>query len=207
MAINIGLIDGNDYHRRTLNPYFLSDQGFNLLFSVGDTKLSHSIKGNPDIILLDIILPSGNGLDFLHKIRQKYPSAKIIIFTDIVNPNITALAFHKGADGYLLKDADVGYLKSSLSMAAIGGKPISPLIADHVLNFSKSVSLKELYPILTEREVLLINYLKAGIPNKVLPHLMNVSINTVSFHLKNIYKKLNINSKAELLLLVSNSNS
>ncbi|MGZ3758019.1 MAG: LuxR C-terminal-related transcriptional regulator [Mucilaginibacter sp.] len=207
MEIKLGLIDGNDYHRRTINAVFGSDNNFNLLFSSTGIKISPGVKDSPDIVLLDILLPLGNGLDFIHKIRQRYPKTKVIIFTDIVDPNITALAFHKGVDGYLLKSDDYAYLKSSLRMAISGGKPIAPLIASHILNFSTSVSLKELCPSLTEREVLIINYLKAGIPNKVLSFLMNISTNTVNFHLKNIYKKLYINSKAELILMVGNSKS
>jgi len=204
--INLALIDGNDYHRRTLEPVIINDGSFKLLFSVSDFKLPRNDREVPEIILLDVVLPSGNGLELLHKLRQRYPEAKVIIYSTINDPHITRLAFHRGVDGFLLKESDFIYLKYSLMMALDGGKPISPILSNHILESGKEkLSVKELYPNLTTKELSIVTYVRAGVPTKVLSYMLNVSYNTVNFHMKNIYRKLHINSKTELLLLIGNT--
>ena len=94
-TINLALIDGNDHHRRTVQPSFEHDKSFKLLFSVSDFKLPKNEREYPQIILLDIVLPSGNGLELMHKLRQRYPNAKIIIYSSVNDADVTRLAFHR----------------------------------------------------------------------------------------------------------------
>lgn len=201
--IKLGLIEDNQILRENYEEFFTNDPEFKVVFSVEDLhgiqNISHTFQ--PEIILLDLLLPSGNSLSSLHKLKQYFPSSNIVILSNIIDIATTNTALRNGASGFLLKSSSLSYIKDSLFKIAEGGIPLSPVIVQHLFNFKKENTLSEDYPSLTKRELELIELLKTGIANKTAALSLKISGFTINQHLKNIYTKLNINSKGELIAM------
>ncbi len=201
MVIKLGLIEDNNVIRDNYEDYFKSFPEFKVLFAVADWKFLFQINSalQPDIILLDLMLPSGNSLKSIHKIKQLFPYSKIIILSAVEDPASSQLAFSNGAEGFLLKTSSLDYIKDSLIKTFDGGTPISPLVASHLIDVRHQNLTTQMIPQLTKRELELCNLAVTGMSNKMIANAMHVTFFTINQHLKNIYKKLNINSKSELI--------
>jgi DNA-binding NarL/FixJ family response regulator len=205
IKIKIGLVEDNDMLRANYESFFKNDASFEIAFSLSDlpSLKSTSLNAVVDVILLDLILPSGNSLTQFHRIKQYFPFAKIVILSSIADQEMTKRAIREGANGFLLKTSSLQFIKDSIIQIADGGFPLSPLIVNHLFSLNEKKKLIEIYPNLTKRELELTELLLTGMSNKAAANLLAVTFFTVNSHLKNIYVKLKINSKSELIALAS----
>lgn len=205
LKIRIGLIEDNNILRSNYESFFNSDELFEIAFSLSDIQSlkSTSLNSVVDVILLDLILPSGNSLTEFHRIKQYFPFAKIVILSSIADQETTQRAIREGANGFLLKTSSLQFIKDSIIQIFEGGFPLSPLIVNHLLLLNEKKKLTEIYPTLTKRELELTKLILTGMSNKSAANLLAVTFFTVNSHLKNIYVKLKINSKSELIALAS----
>jgi len=201
MIIKIGFIEDNNIIRGNYEDYFKSFAEFKVLFAVSDWKNLFQINSalQPDIILLDLMLPSGNSIKSIHKIKQLFPYSKIVILSAVEDPASSQLAFSNGAEGFLLKTSSLDYIKDSLIKTFDGGTPISPMVASHLIDVKHQHVSSQMMPNLTKRELELCNLAVTGMSNKMIANAMHVTFFTINQHLKSIYKKMNINSKSELI--------
>jgi len=207
MVIKLGFIEDDLVLLDNYIDFFGGEDTFKVIFSIADVKelIKLDLEDRPDIILLDLMLPSGNGLDLLHVVKQYYPYASIIILSAISEPIVSKTALSKGANGYLLKSSSLQFIKDALYKAHEGAIPLSPSIVNHLFDLKKlTPTLKDVYPNLTKREIELIYLLKTGMSNKMAASLLKVTFFTVNHHAKNIYKKLSIHSKSELIAITVN---
>jgi len=154
-----------------------------------------------DIILLDVVMPEMNGLDAIDPILLKYPDALIIMNTIKDDQDTIFTALKRGALGFIDKQSfDVNY-EEVLNTIAIGGAFMTPSIARKVVaNFQDpSNSLEKLSP----REKEIANGILKGFSYKLVAMECGISIDTVRIHIKNIYRKLKINSKSQLFNLIN----
>lgn len=154
-----------------------------------------------DIILLDVVMPEMNGLDAIDPILTKYPDALIIMNTIKDDQETIFKALKRGALGFIDKQSfDVNY-EEVLNTIAIGGAFMTPSIARKVVaNFQDpSNSLEKLSP----REKEIANAILKGFSYKLVAMEYGISIDTVRIHIKNIYRKLKINSKSQLFNLIN----
>jgi DNA-binding NarL/FixJ family response regulator len=147
------------------------------------------------------MLPSGNSLKSISKVKQLFPYAHIVILSGVEDPAASHTALINGAKGFLLKSSSSDFIKDALIKAYEGGTPLSPVIVNHLIDLksSNTHSLADIAPQLTKREIDLCNLVVTGMSNKMIASSMNIAFFTVNEHLKHIYKKLNINSKVELI--------
>lgn len=202
MLIKLGLVDDSRMLREYFVDFFKRSPEFEVLFSVGDLKELYRVQNmQPDIILLDIMLPSGNSLKSISKVKQLFPYAHIVILSAVEDPAASHTALINGAKGFLLKSSSSDFIKDALIKAYEGGTPLSPVIVNHLIDIKNehSHSLAGIAPQLTKRELDLCNLIVTGMSNKMIASTMNIAFFTVNEHLKHIYKKLNINSKGELI--------
>jgi len=153
-----------------------------------------------DIVLLDVTMPEMNGLDAIEPILEKYPEAAVVMNTVRDDDETIFEALKKGAEGYVVKHDPAVSIQEVLNTIAAGGAFMTPVIAKKVLdNFKtkKSTSLETL----TEREQQIAEDIVEGLSYRLIAEKSCVSINTVRKYIKRIYRKLNINSKAELFKL------
>lgn len=152
----------------------------------------------PDVILTDIGLPGMSGIEGIHVLRERLPDVPILALTIYDNDDKIFNALCAGASGYLLKNTSPARLLESLEEIVSGGAPMSPEVARRVVRLFREFRPPEHVSYhLTSQETQLLKLLIEGHHKKTAAREMNISINTVSFHLKNIYQKLHVHSKTE----------
>ena len=154
-----------------------------------------------DIILLDIVMPEMNGLDAIDPILTKYPEALIVMNTIKDDQETIFTALKRGALGFIDKQSFEVNFEEVLQVVANGGAFMTPSIARKVVNnFQEpSSSLEKLSP----REKEIANGILKGLSYKLVAMEYGISIDTVRIHIKNIYRKLKINSKSQLFNLIN----
>jgi DNA-binding NarL/FixJ family response regulator len=207
MTIKLGIIEDSPYLRDIYEKFFAKCNNFEVVFSVPDWKNLYQGKNaeQPDIILLDLALPSGNSLQFIHKITQLFPYARIVVLSGMDDPETAQTAIANGARGFLLKSSSMEFIKDALEKTYQGGTPLSPAIVNHLINLKTQQAMPGQDHGLTKRELDLCNLVITGMSNKMIAATMNIAFFTVNQHLKHIYKKLNINSKGELIAYLMKS--
>ena len=152
----------------------------------------------PDVILSDIGLPGMDGIEGVRLIKEKYPEMTILMLS-VYNDNERIFdALCAGAQGYLLKKTPPARIVESLNEALGGGAPMSPEIARKVITLFRDIRPPERVDYdLTPHETRLLKLLIEGHTKKTAALEIGVSVNTVSFHLKRVYEKLQVHSKSE----------
>ncbi|SMO43421.1 response regulator [Fodinibius sediminis] len=154
----------------------------------------------PDVILMDIQLPGMSGIKGIGIIRDKYPDVEIIMLTVYHDSHKIFKALRAGASGYLLKHTSLPEIKESILKLLEGGAPMSPQIARKVItHFQDDNPGKDTESDLTPREHDIVNGLVDGLSYKMIADRYDISIDTVRAHIRNIYRKLHVNSKAEVI--------
>ena len=149
-----------------------------------------------DIILLDIMMPEMTGLEAIDKILAKLPSVSIIINSIKDDSETIFKALQKGAVGYIDKQSFDNSFVDVFKSVENGGAYMTPKIARKVMDFFSGK--KKMPDNLTEREVEVANAILEGLSYKMIGDKFGISLDTVRAHVKNIYKKLSINSKSQL---------
>jgi DNA-binding NarL/FixJ family response regulator len=174
--------------------------GFQCVASFGmmETALARIEREKPDVILTDLGLPGMSGIEGIERMRQIFPDVPIIALTIYDNDREIFDALCNGANGYLLKNTPPARLLEALKEAVMGGSPMSPTIAARVVNLFRTFRPpREADYHLTPQELTLLKLLIEGHHKKTAAKEMDISFHTVSFHLKNIYEKLQVHSKTE----------
>lgn len=156
------------------------------------------INDPPNVILTDIGLPGISGIEGTRILRQRFPDVPILALTIYDNDDKVFDALCAGATGYLLKNTPPARLLESVREAFEGGAPMSPEIARRVVRLFREFRPPDHAPYhLTPQETELLKLLVDGHHYKTAAHELGISTNTVSFHLRNIYAKLQVHSKTE----------
>jgi DNA-binding NarL/FixJ family response regulator len=157
------------------------------------------IAGNrPDVILTDIGLPGMDGVEGTRMLRERLPGVPILALTVYDDDENVFNAICAGASGYLLKNTPPARLLESLQDVADGGAPMSPEVARRVVRLFRTFRPpRSAAHDLTPQEMALLKLMVEGHHYKTAAHELGISTNTVSFHLKNIYEKLQVHSKTE----------
>lgn len=154
----------------------------------------------PSVVLMDIELPNMNGIQCTKEIKKISPKTIIIMVTVYENSETVFDALCAGASGYLTKNATSEKLINAIEDALQGGAPMSNNIAKMVVqSFQKAPE-----SILTERETEVLTLLSQGSSYKSVANKLDVSTNTIKYHIKNIYDKLQVHSKEEAIIEASN---
>jgi len=152
----------------------------------------------PDVILTDIGLPGMSGIEGIGVLRRQFADLPVLALTVYDSDDKVFDALCAGASGYLLKNTPPARLLEALQEVAGGGAPMSPEVARRVVRlFREFRPAKEATYHLTPQENELLKLLADGHHKKTAAQEMGISVNTVSFHLKHIYEKLQVHSKTE----------
>lgn len=202
MAV-LGIVEDNKKIRDLIQRYLDMQDEFSCPVAVDSVEEMLDYLENhqaPEVILMDIQLPGMSGIEGIGLIKQKYPDVNIIMLTVYHDSHKIFNSLMAGASGYLLKHTSLPEIKESIQTLLDGGAPMSPQIARKVINYFKE-SKKETKPEsnLTPREQDIVNGLVDGLSYKLIADRYDISIDTVRAHIRNIYKKLHVNSKAEVI--------
>ena len=200
--MNIAIIEDHRVIREGLELYFKSSPKFSCDIVVDSVEeFLKCIGQSPDlnVILLDINLPGMNGIEGIHHIRHQYPNVSIIMLTIYKDEKHVFDALQAGADGYLLKNTPLKTIKKGLLQILKEGAPISPTVAKKVINYfnPKLARKRDGFEELTTREIEVLQEMSDGLATKNIAEKLFISIDTVRYHTKNIYTKLQVNSKLD----------
>jgi DNA-binding NarL/FixJ family response regulator len=154
----------------------------------------------PDVILMDIGLPGMSGISGIKLIKEKYPDINIIMLTVYNDSNRIFQSLCAGASGYLLKNIPFSEILEAIRVVHQGGSSMSPQIARKVIeHFHEDRARHKPDSPLTSREKEIVLGLVDGLSYKMIADRTSISLETVRTHIKNIYKKLHVHCKAEVI--------
>lgn len=154
-----------------------------------------------DVILLDLDLPDGNGIEALQAILEHNPRARIIILTGLMEKEMVVQAMRQGAAGYMLKTASIADLVSGIRAAYHNGSPLHTQVATILIHeFNQPTAKKTPIHDLTQREVEILHLLAQGCSNHTIARELSISPYTVSAHVGHILKKLNLTNRTQAAL-------
>jgi DNA-binding NarL/FixJ family response regulator len=203
--IKVGLIDHNYF---LLNNYreFLQDfPDVSIVFTcMSLEELDKNVRQGlhimaPDIVLLDIHLSEQPGTNGVRMLLNHYPGCKVIMLSNDDDEDHIVQSLKSGASGFLVKSSKLMDIYSSIRDVYNSGACLSPKIAKKLIDHLKGDVSGQLAARLTKREMELVNLLKEGLSYKEMAQQMYVSVYTINHHLKNIYQKLGVESKSQLI--------
>ena len=191
------IIEDNESILNSFKEIINTSENFRVLgaFLNCEEALEYCKHKDPDIILMDIKLPGMNGIEGVKKFRIQNTSAKNIMISVYENSDYIFDALAAGAIGYLTKNTTPNELINALIQVTQGGSPMSSTIARKVVSYFQTPQPKEL----TERENEVVKLLAKGKSYASIANELHLSINTIKTHTRNIYEKLHINKKEELI--------
>jgi DNA-binding NarL/FixJ family response regulator len=172
----------------------------------------------PDIVLTDLGLPDGSGLEVIRLVVGLYPRCEVLVLSMFGDESNVVAAIDAGAGGYLLKDGSIDNIREHLASLREGGSPLSPSIARTLINRhrqtshqmgadaqAKAVGLMTptpttVCPALSEREVEVLTGVAKGFSYMEVGQMLGMSTNTVRTHIRRLYEKLSVNSRSEALM-------
>jgi len=152
----------------------------------------------PDVALCDIGLPGMSGIEGMQILKERFPNLLLLMLTVYDDDDRIFDALCAGACGYLLKKTPPARLLEALNEAVRGGSPMSPEVARRVIALFRDIRPPDRADYqLTPHETRILKLLVEGHNYKTAAFELNVSINTISFHMRHIYEKLQVHSKSE----------
>jgi DNA-binding NarL/FixJ family response regulator len=198
-TISVALVEDLRTTREGLAT-LLSNSGFRVTgaFRSVEEAFAPLAAGCADVVLLDIGLPGASGIEGTRMLRDARPGLAILILTVYADEEHVFDAICAGAYGYLLKDTPPERLLAAIREVVAGGAPMSPDIARKVIrSFQGERPASEKTEALSLRETEVLTLLAAGHSYKTAASRLGLSLDTVRFHVRNIYDKLHVHSKSE----------
>lgn len=156
-----------------------------------------------DLYLLDIELAHMNGIELAGRIKKRQPDARIIMLTVFASDEMIFRALQAGALGYVLK-IEIDRLPGIVRTVLDGGAYMTPIIALRVMQNFQEKSAAPGMPELSDREAQVLELLSTGVSRKQVASQIGVSESTVCFHIRNIYEKLNVRNRVEMVQQATN---
>jgi DNA-binding NarL/FixJ family response regulator len=201
------IVEDTTATRERLEAAITEGDSFELVGSAGSYSLGSKLleEKAPDILLTDLDLPDGNGIDLIKRLHEPGITTKLaIVITIFGDEDHVISALKAGASGYLLKDDNFIEINNAIQQMLDGGSPISPSIARYLLSelslkTAASIEEGDGEKILSNREHEMLVLVSKGYTAKEIGVMLDISFHTVNAHVKNIYKKLSVSNKTEAI--------
>lgn len=158
---------------------------------------------SPDLVLMDLKMPGLSGIEGCRLIKTSHPRIKVVLLTNYEDEEFVHEAMNVRADGYVLKNVKKGDIAHIIKTVMEGGAYLDPMVTrkalDHFSAHGKSEPSPADQPRLTPRELQILLEVFAGASNKEIALKSNLSLDTIKTHLKNIYAKLGVRSRAQAM--------
>lgn len=198
--LRITIVEDDDHYANELRQY-LAGKADVIWVTIADSVeafFERPLVYIPDIILLDVGLPGTDGVSAIPRIRAEFPHADIIMLTVFADHHTVFNSLCSGAVGYVLKESALSEIWSAILLVAHGGSYMSPSIARKVMGYF--VPIKEsCTEALTSRERDVVHGLADGLSYKLIADRLSIKVTTVQSYIKSIYRKMNANSKTEVV--------
>ncbi len=198
------LVEDQEHTRERLARVISGHPCLTLLAAADNCANARKIlaEHQPTVLLTDLELPDGNGIELIRETQAQSPSTEIMVITVFGDEKHVINAIEAGASGYLLKDGSSDYIGQSIMEMLAGGSPISASIARYLLKrFQTQAAVatpaKPEVPKLTERETEVLKLVAKGFTYNEIADMLHLSVHTVTSHIKQIYRKLSVRSRGE----------
>lgn len=202
--IRLLLVDDHPLFRKGMRVLLESVDGFELVgeAETGPEAVKRCLDLLPDVVLMDLQMPGGSGLEATREIVTASPVTRILVVTLFENDDSVFAALRAGARGYLLKDATEEEMIRAIRAVADGQAIFGPAVASRVLTYFAGgrTDAPRIFPTLTEREREILVLLAQGQRNAAIADALYLSPKTVANHLSNIFSKLQVASRAEAIV-------
>ncbi len=199
MPIRILIVDDHSVVRQGLRMFLNLDDDLEIVGEAGNgaEALEKVAALQPDVVLMDLVMPVMDGVTATEKIRQAHPDTEVIALTSVLEDTSVVNAVRAGAIGYLLKDTEADELRKAIKAAAAGQVQLSPKAAERLI---REIRAPESPEKLTERETEVLRLLARGKANKEIASELHISETTVKTHVSNIMMKLEVSSRTQAAL-------
>ncbi len=198
MSIRIVIIEDHDDFREGLHHLLQATEGFQCLGRYPSVEEAMKRMPEPDVVLLDIHLPGKSGIEAIPEIKAHHPGVQIIMLTVFEDDRNIFNSILAGANGYLLKKTPPAKLLLAVEEAVAGGMPMTPVVARQAIDlFKRFVPTERTTAVLTQRESQILQLLVEGLNYMMIAEKLFISLDTVRNHIRHIYEKLQVHSKAQ----------
>lgn len=198
--ISVSVVEDHDQYRELLVDIISQNNALSMAgnYSSAEEALISLVSSPPDIAIVDIQLKNISGIQLIQQAKPKMPNTLFLMCTAFQNNENVFNALRAGASGYLVKGSSADEIQNAIIELYNGGAPMSPYIAKKVINLLHNKEETNDYS-LTERELEVLSLLSKGLLYKEIADQLNITLNTVKNHCKNIYKRLHVQNRVEAL--------
>ncbi|MGD6801503.1 response regulator transcription factor [Rossellomorea vietnamensis] len=196
--IKVMIVDDHEMVRLGMKTYLLTEERIEFLgeASSGNEAVKLAKLYQPQVILMDLLMENGNGIEATQEILTFLPECKIIILTSYYDDEKVFPAIEAGAHSYLLKTASAEEVTSAVYKAAKGESVIAPKVADKMMNRFRP-QVKKLHEDLTAREIEVLKCLGEGMTNQEISEELFIGVKTTKTHVSNILSKLGVADRTQ----------
>jgi DNA-binding NarL/FixJ family response regulator len=201
MTHTVLIVEDDPPTRKRLEAAVAAVSSLRVTTSTGSAREARAaLQSAPDVMLVDIGLPDGNGVDLIREAQHVAAHTRAMVITVFADEGHVMEAIRAGAKGYLLKDGSADYIGHSIEDLIAGGSPISPSIARYLLrSFQEAPAppAREGTSLLTGRELEILTLVAKGFSVAEVGEMLGIAARTVTTHVQHIYKKLEVSSRSE----------
>ncbi|SEP81257.1 response regulator [Piscibacillus halophilus] len=196
--IKVLVVDDHDVVRKGIITYLMTEEDIEIIgeASSGFDGADLARDLNPDVILMDLIMENGTGIDATEQIMKTNPDTKIIILTSYYDDEKVFPALEAGAFSYMLKTSSADEIASAIKKAAKGENVIEPKVAGAMMNRIRTPERMP-HELLTERELEVLICIGNGLTNNEISEKLYIGIKTVKTHVSNILSKLDVQDRTQ----------
>ncbi len=198
--ISVAVVEDNAGVRRSLELLLDESPGFRCACACASAEEAIQVipRHSPEIVLMDIHLPDRSGIECTARLKSLLPDLQIVMITVYTDIDTVFKALRAGASGYLLKRSPPERILEAITEVRLGGAPMTREIARKIVETFKPAAPPEVQASeLTRRENEVLEFLSQGFANKEIAQMLSISLDTVRYHLKQIYEKLHVRSRTE----------
>jgi DNA-binding NarL/FixJ family response regulator len=200
--IRVLIVDDHAVVRLGLRSLLTHTNGFRVVGEAGSVAESVTLSGQmrPDVVLMDVRLPDGSGVEACRRIKQQLPDTKVVMLTSYSDEEAIVGAVMAGASGYLLKQADAERLTQAIRDAAAGDSSLDPRAAGALLTQFRELSARQAEAELqglTDRERRMLALIAEGYTNRAIGDVLHLSEKTVRNHVSQLLRKLGFQRRSQ----------
>lgn len=196
--IKVAVVDDHEMVRKGILSYLATESGIVIVGEASSGKSAVTLvkETKPDVVLMDLLMEDGNGIEATKEILSFYPECKIVIITSFYDDEQVFPAIEAGAFSYMLKTSTASEIVQAIEKAARGESLIEPKVANKMMNRLRSQERK-LHNDLTERELDVLKCIGEGMTNQQISEELYIGVKTVKTHVSNILGKLGISDRTQ----------
>jgi len=206
MTLRVLLVDDHEVVRAGLKALIDSQEDMSVVGEAGTVAEGVRRVGfdEPDVVVLDVRLPDGSGVEACREIRQRFPDVKVLMLTSFADEEALMAAILAGASGYVLKRIKTDDLVSDIRKVGAGESLLDPEMTDRLFSRLRTGSSEDpLLGKLTKQERTIVNHIAAGMTNKQIAEEMFLAEKTVKNYVSNVLAKMGMSRRSEAAAYVA----